>query len=78
MIDTSQEFTAENLKKMADKVLAAKELEIVFTSGTESKSRVSQIDTNKESGKKIKIENDCKICMKNCKDCSTISYLNNK
>ncbi|KAJ0567523.1 hypothetical protein HanIR_Chr06g0285801 [Helianthus annuus] len=78
IIDTSQEFTAENLKKMADKVLAAKELEVVSGSGTESKSQVSQIDTNKESDNKVKTENDCKNCMKNCKDCSTIAYLKNK
>ncbi|KAF5803344.1 hypothetical protein HanXRQr2_Chr06g0270181 [Helianthus annuus] len=78
LIDTSQELTAENLMKMADKVLAAKELEVDSSTGTESKSQVSQIDTNHVSGKKVKIESDCKNCMKNCKDCSTIAYLNNK
>ncbi|KAJ0442508.1 hypothetical protein HanIR_Chr16g0810131 [Helianthus annuus] len=78
VIDTSQELTAENLMKMADKVLAAKELEVDSSSGTESNAKVSQINMNVVSGKKDKSESDCKNCMKNCKDCSTIAYLNNK
>ncbi|XP_035838308.1 uncharacterized protein LOC118485900 [Helianthus annuus] len=78
IIDTSQEFTAENLKKMADKVLAAKELEVVSGSGTESKSKVSQNDAINESGKKAKTESDCKNCMKDCKVCSTLAYLSGK
>ncbi|XP_021995887.1 uncharacterized protein LOC110893075 [Helianthus annuus] len=68
IIDTPQEFTAENLKKMADKVLAAKELEVVSGSRTESKSKVSQNDAINESGKKAKTESDCKNCMKNWKE----------
>ena len=63
---------------MADKVLAAKELEVDSSSGTESNDKVSQINTNELSGKKEKSESDCKNCRKNCKDCSTIAYLNNK
>ncbi|KAF5804170.1 putative transcription factor interactor and regulator CCHC(Zn) family [Helianthus annuus] len=78
VIDTSQKLTAENLMKMADKVLAAKELEVDSSSGTESNAKVSQISMNIVSGKKDKSESDCKNCMKNCKDCSTIVYLNNK
>ncbi|KAJ0546174.1 putative transcription factor interactor and regulator CCHC(Zn) family [Helianthus annuus] len=78
VIDTSQELTAENLMKMADKVLAAKELEVDSSSGTESNAKASQINMNVVSGKKDKSESDCKNCMKNCKDCSTIAYLNNK
>ncbi|MFS7962271.1 hypothetical protein Hanom_Chr08g00724681 [Helianthus anomalus] len=75
IIDTSKEFTAENLKKMAHKVLAAKELEVVSGSGNESKSKVSPNDATNESGKKAKIESDCKNCMKNCKVCSTLAKL---
>ncbi|KAJ0514711.1 putative transcription factor interactor and regulator CCHC(Zn) family [Helianthus annuus] len=78
IIDTSQEFTAENLKKMADKVLAAKELEVVSESGTESKSKVSSNDSTNESGKKAKTESDCKNCMKDYKVCSTLAYLSGK
>ncbi|XP_022004290.1 uncharacterized protein LOC110901825 [Helianthus annuus] len=76
IIDTSQEFTAENLKKMADKVLTAKELEVVSGSGNGSKSKVSQNDAISESGKKAKTKSDYKNCMKNCKVCSTLAYLN--
>ena len=64
VIDTSQELTAENLMKMADKVLAAKELEVDSSSGTESNAKVSQISINVVSGKKDKSESDCKNCMK--------------
>ncbi|XP_021971732.1 synaptonemal complex protein 1-like [Helianthus annuus] len=80
IIDTTKEFTAENLKKMADKVLAAKELEVDSESGTESKSKVRSNDSTNESGKtdKAKIESDCKNCMKDCKDCSTHAYLSGK
>ncbi|XP_035830141.1 FK506-binding protein 5-like [Helianthus annuus] len=78
IIDTTKEFTVENLKKMADKVLAAKELEVVSESGTESKSKVSPNDSTDELGKKAKTESDCKKCMKNCKVCSTLAYLNSK
>ncbi|XP_021979105.1 triadin-like [Helianthus annuus] len=67
LIDTSQELTAENLMKM----------EVDSSSGTKSNGQVSQI--NKEvSGKKEVSESDCKNCKKNCKECSTIAYLNNK
>ncbi|KAM0043515.1 hypothetical protein Hdeb2414_s0010g00342201 [Helianthus debilis subsp. tardiflorus] len=62
---------------MADKVLAAKELEVVSSSRTESKNKVRSNDTH-ESGKIVKSENNCKICMKECKVCSTITYLSGK
>ncbi|XP_035838279.1 ELKS/Rab6-interacting/CAST family member 1-like [Helianthus annuus] len=80
IIDTTKEFTAENLKKMADKVLAAKELEVESKSRTESKSKVSSNDSTNESGKtdEAKSESDCKNCMKNCKVCSTLAYLSGK
>ncbi|KAJ0453376.1 hypothetical protein HanIR_Chr15g0728701 [Helianthus annuus] len=77
IIDTSQELTAENLKKLADKVLAAKELEVVSGSGTESKNKVSSNDTH-EPDKNAKSENNCKNCMKVCKVCRTIAYLSGK
>ncbi|KAJ0796039.1 hypothetical protein HanPI659440_Chr04g0157501 [Helianthus annuus] len=54
LIDTSQELTAENLMKMTDKVLAAKELEVDSSSGTKSNGQVSQINTNEVLGKKDK------------------------
>ncbi|KAM0035747.1 putative transcription factor interactor and regulator CCHC(Zn) family [Helianthus debilis subsp. tardiflorus] len=80
IIDTTKEFTAENLKKMADKFLAAKELEVDSKSGTESKSKVSSNDSTNESGKtdKAKIESDFKNCMKDCKVCSTHAYISGK
>ncbi|KAJ0808628.1 putative transcription factor interactor and regulator CCHC(Zn) family [Helianthus annuus] len=43
IIDTSQELNAENLGKMADKVLAAKELEVDSKSESESKARSVQM-----------------------------------
>ncbi|XP_022008846.1 uncharacterized protein LOC110907979 [Helianthus annuus] len=42
VIDTSHELTAENLMKMADKVLAAKELEVDSSFGTESNAKAAQ------------------------------------
>ncbi|XP_035834106.1 uncharacterized protein LOC110882178 [Helianthus annuus] len=80
IIDTTKEFTAENLKKMADKVLAAKELEVESKSRTESKSKVSSNDSKNELGKTDKAESksDCKNCMKDYKVCSTIAYLSGK
>ncbi|XP_035845810.1 uncharacterized protein LOC118492125 [Helianthus annuus] len=63
---------------MANKVLAAKELEVVSGSGTESKSKVSQNDQINESGKKAKTESNCKNCMKDYKVCSTLAYLSGK
>ncbi|XP_022024576.1 paramyosin-like [Helianthus annuus] len=80
IIDTTKEMTAENLKKMADKVLAAKELEVDSKSGTESKNKVSSNDSTNESGKtdKAKIESDCKNCMKDYKVCSAHTYLSGK
>ncbi|MFS7967444.1 hypothetical protein Hanom_Chr09g00785821 [Helianthus anomalus] len=62
---------------MADKVLAAKELEVESKSRIESKSKVSSNDSTNESGKtdKAKSECDCKNYMKYCKVCSTLAYL---
>ncbi|XP_035843408.1 PH domain-containing protein DDB_G0287875-like [Helianthus annuus] len=57
IIDTTKEFTADNLKKMADKVLAAKELEVDSKSGTESKNKVSSNDSTNES-ERIRKENE--------------------
>ncbi|XP_022020137.1 uncharacterized protein LOC110920219 [Helianthus annuus] len=45
IIDTTKEFTAERLKKMADKVLAAKELEVDSKTSSKSKSKVSSNDS---------------------------------
>ncbi|XP_035838927.1 uncharacterized protein LOC118486532 [Helianthus annuus] len=42
MINTAQEMTAENLREMADKVLAVKALEVDSTPNSESKKQVSQ------------------------------------
>ncbi|KAM0056060.1 putative transcription factor interactor and regulator CCHC(Zn) family [Helianthus debilis subsp. tardiflorus] len=52
VIDTTQELTAENLGKMADKVLAAKALEVDSNSVSESKSQVSSNLSTNVSGKK--------------------------
>ncbi|KAJ0734642.1 hypothetical protein HanPI659440_Chr11g0422441 [Helianthus annuus] len=76
IIDTSQELNAENFMNMADKVLAAKKLEVDSKSESESKSQVSSIASTSESGKKVKDDSDYKNCMKNCKVCSTLAYLN--
>ncbi|XP_021984799.1 chromosome partition protein Smc-like [Helianthus annuus] len=78
IIDTTQKLTAENLEKMADKVLAAKALKVDSKSVSDSKSQVSSNASTSASGKKIKSDNDCKNCMKECKVCSTITYLNGK
>ncbi|MFS8009918.1 hypothetical protein Hanom_Chr14g01290951 [Helianthus anomalus] len=80
IIDTTKAMMPENLTKMAEKVLASKELEVVSKSASESKSKVSCSDSTNESGKtdKAKIESDCKNCMKNCKVCSTHAYLSAK
>ncbi|XP_035840317.1 uncharacterized protein LOC118487514 [Helianthus annuus] len=42
LINTAQEMTAENLREMADKVLAVKALEVDSTPNSESKKQVSQ------------------------------------
>ncbi|KAJ0458544.1 putative transcription factor interactor and regulator CCHC(Zn) family [Helianthus annuus] len=75
IIDTSLELNTENFGKMADKVLAAKALEVDSKSVSESKSQVSSNASSSESGKKVKGDSDCKHCMKNCKVCSTQAYL---
>ncbi|MFS7946494.1 hypothetical protein Hanom_Chr06g00536931 [Helianthus anomalus] len=77
IIDTRKEMTIENLTKMADKVLIAKELEVDSKSASESTSKVSCSCSTNESGKTngAKIESDCKNCMKDCKVCSTHAYL---
>ncbi|MFS7934778.1 hypothetical protein Hanom_Chr05g00395681 [Helianthus anomalus] len=51
IIDTTKEMTAENLTKMAEKVLMAKELEVDSKSASESTSKVSKSGSNNESGK---------------------------
>ncbi|MFS7996933.1 hypothetical protein Hanom_Chr12g01135801 [Helianthus anomalus] len=70
-------MTAENLTKMADKVLNAKELEVDSKYAFEATSKVSKSGSNNESGKTdgAKTESDCKNCMKECKVCSTHAYL---
>ncbi|MFS7996950.1 hypothetical protein Hanom_Chr12g01135981 [Helianthus anomalus] len=80
IIDTTKEMTAEKLMKMAEKVLATKEIEVDSKSAYESKCKVSSSGSTDESGKtdKAKIESDCKNCMKNCKVCSTHAYLSAK
>ncbi|MFS7900399.1 hypothetical protein Hanom_Chr00s110770g01807621 [Helianthus anomalus] len=78
VIDTTQELTAENLGKMADKVLAAKALEVDSNSVSESKSQVSSNLSTNASGKKIDGNVDCKNCNKECKFCNTVTYLNGK
>ncbi|MFS7966118.1 hypothetical protein Hanom_Chr09g00770131 [Helianthus anomalus] len=77
IIDTTKEMTTENLTKMADKVLAAKELEVDSKSTSESTNKVSCSDSTNGSGKtnKAKTESDCKNCMKECKVCITNAYL---
>ncbi|MFS8007670.1 hypothetical protein Hanom_Chr14g01263801 [Helianthus anomalus] len=49
IIDTTKEMTAENLTKMADKVLMAKELEVDSKSVSELTSKVSKSGSNNES-----------------------------
>ncbi|XP_035831996.1 uncharacterized protein LOC118481024 [Helianthus annuus] len=49
IIDTTKEMTAENLTKMADKVLMAKELEVDSKYASESTSKVSNSGSNNES-----------------------------
>ncbi|KAJ0916727.1 putative transcription factor interactor and regulator CCHC(Zn) family [Helianthus annuus] len=78
IIDTTQELTAENLGKMADKVLAAKALEVDSNSVSESKGQVSPISSTNASGKKIEGNADCKNCNKECKFCNTVTYLNDE
>ncbi|TKW70362.1 MAG: hypothetical protein DI543_28925, partial [Bradyrhizobium icense] len=78
IIDTTQELTAENLGKMADKVLAAKVLEVDSNSVTESKGQVSPNASTNASGKKIDGNADCKNCNKECNFCSTVTYLNSE
>ncbi|MFS7911118.1 hypothetical protein Hanom_Chr02g00114271 [Helianthus anomalus] len=77
IIDTTKEMIVENLKKMVDKVLMAKELEVDSKSASESTSKVSKSGSNNESGNtdKAKTESDCKNCMKDCKVFSTNAYL---
>ncbi|MFS7962405.1 hypothetical protein Hanom_Chr08g00726261 [Helianthus anomalus] len=76
MINTTQELTAKNLGKMADKVLAAKALEVDSNSMTESKDQVSPKSSTNVSGKKFEGNVDCKNCNKECNFCSTVTYLN--
>ncbi|KAF5775109.1 putative transcription factor interactor and regulator CCHC(Zn) family [Helianthus annuus] len=76
LIDTTQELTAENLRNMADKVLAAKALEVDSTSVSESKNQVSQIKSTNVSGNKVNGSADCKSCTKQCNFCTTVTYLN--
>ncbi|XP_035830839.1 uncharacterized protein LOC118480217 [Helianthus annuus] len=62
IIDTTKEFTVENLKKMADKGLAVKELKVDSKSGTESKSRsvlmIQQMSQTEELTERVKeVEN---------------------
>ncbi|KAJ0659464.1 putative transcription factor interactor and regulator CCHC(Zn) family [Helianthus annuus] len=78
IIDTTQELNAENLGKMADKVLAAKAIEVDSKSVSESKSQVSSNTSTTESGKKVNGDVDCKNCIKECKFCNTVTYLNGK
>ncbi|KAJ0751832.1 hypothetical protein HanPI659440_Chr09g0317381 [Helianthus annuus] len=78
IIVTTQELNAENMGKMADKVLAAKALEVDSKSVFESKSQVSSNASTTESGKKVNGDVDCKNCIKECKVCSTVTYLNGK
>ncbi|MFS7976572.1 hypothetical protein Hanom_Chr10g00894021 [Helianthus anomalus] len=77
IIDTTKEITAENLAKMAGKVLMAKELEVDSKSPSKSTNKVSGSSSSDETGKteKSKTECDCKNCMKDCKVCSTNAYL---
>ncbi|MFS7915094.1 hypothetical protein Hanom_Chr02g00161301 [Helianthus anomalus] len=77
IINKTKELTAENLTKMADKVLMAKELEVDFKSLSESTNKVSDSSSSVETGKieKGKTESACKNCMKECKVCSTNAYL---
>ncbi|MCG5051256.1 hypothetical protein L2164_21525, partial [Pectobacterium brasiliense] len=76
VLDTTQELTAENLGKMADKVLAAKALEVDSNSMSVSKGQVSSNLSTNAPGKKIDGNADCKNCNKECKFCNTVTYLN--
>ncbi|MFS7998302.1 hypothetical protein Hanom_Chr12g01152071 [Helianthus anomalus] len=80
IIDTTKEMTAENLIKMANKVLMEKELEVDSKSASESTSKVSSSGSNNESGKTdgANTESVCRNCTKECKVCSTHAYLSNK
>ncbi|MFS7966061.1 hypothetical protein Hanom_Chr09g00769471 [Helianthus anomalus] len=82
IIDTTKEMTAENLRKMADKVLMAKALEVNSKSASspESSSKVSSSGSNNESGKTdcANTESVCRNCMKEYKVCSTHAYLSIK
>ncbi|MFS7936380.1 hypothetical protein Hanom_Chr05g00414901 [Helianthus anomalus] len=48
IVDTTKEITAENLTKMVDKVLMAKELDVDFKSTSESTNKVSSSGPNNE------------------------------
>ena len=63
---------------MADKVLAAKALEVDSNSVSESKSQVSSKLSTNAPGKQIDGNVDCKNCNKECKFCNTVTYLNGK
>ncbi|XP_035834014.1 putative leucine-rich repeat-containing protein DDB_G0290503 [Helianthus annuus] len=76
MINTAQEMTAENLREMADKVLAVKALEVDSTPNSESKKQVSQTKSSTVSGNKNNCNADCKSCNKQCNFCTTVTYLN--
>ncbi|MFS7910902.1 hypothetical protein Hanom_Chr02g00111621 [Helianthus anomalus] len=77
IIDTTKELTAENLIKMADKVLMAKELKVDSKSSSKSTIEVSGNSSTNGSGKteKGKKESGCKNCMKKCNVCITNAYL---
>ncbi|MFS7964306.1 hypothetical protein Hanom_Chr08g00748681 [Helianthus anomalus] len=72
-------MTAENLTKMADKVMMAKALEVDSTCASESETskKVSSSGSDSEPGKaeNAKSESDCRNCMKGCKVCNTHEYL---
>ncbi|MFS7954123.1 hypothetical protein Hanom_Chr07g00626611 [Helianthus anomalus] len=77
IIDTTKELTAENLTKLADKVLMAKELVLDSKSPSKSTNEVSGNSSTSESDKTEKgtKESDCKNCMKKFNVCITNAYL---
>ncbi|MFS7986513.1 hypothetical protein Hanom_Chr11g01011191 [Helianthus anomalus] len=67
-IDVKQELTAENLKKMVDKSLAAKQNEVESSSvSTESSNQVRALNENVQNGKSN--DEKCRHCIKMCKIC---------
>ncbi|MFS7967582.1 hypothetical protein Hanom_Chr09g00787411 [Helianthus anomalus] len=71
IIDVKQEMTAENLKKMADRAMMAKQNEVETpTKSTESLNQVRSMNKIVENGKETENEEQWRNCMEPCKACT--------